>query len=274
MLSVNTNYGAMVALQNLTQTQADLATTQNRISTGLKVSGPADNGAVWSVAQGLRATVQAFSSVTDSLNRTISVVDTGVAAGTAVSNTLITMKQMAVSASDTSISQASRNSYNAQFTALRDSITKTLANAVFDGSNLVDGTNATIQSLANANGGSFITATGQNLSLGGAIVTVAAAGTVSTAAKASTMIATINTSFAALSLGLAQMGTDQTKLNNYRTFISKLSDALKNGIGNLVNADLAAESANLTALQTKQQLGVQALSIANQGPSILLSLFR
>ena len=88
MLSVNTNYGAMIALQNLNQTGSELAGVQNRINTGLKIAGPKDNGAVWAIAQSMRMDVQALNAVTQSLNRTASVADTAVAAGTSISDLL------------------------------------------------------------------------------------------------------------------------------------------------------------------------------------------
>ena len=274
MSSVNTNYGAMVALQNLNATNKALAETQNRVNTGLRVSGPKDNGAVFAIAQKLRGDVQSMNAINNSLNRAVSVVDTGIAAGQAVSDLLKEMKEKALAAKDSTISQTARDAYNADFKALRDQVTKTLTNAKFDGSNLVDGTNATIQAIAAANGTSYVTATGQNLSLGGSIVTVAAAGVVSTAALASTMVATIDTSIDNLNLALAKLGTDSKKIGIHKTFMSKLANELENGIGNLVDADLAVESARLQSLQTKQQLGIQALSIANQAPTVLLSLFR
>ncbi len=274
-ISVNTNYGAMIALQNLNATTKQLEVTQQRINTGLKVAGPKDNGAIFAIAQGMRADVQGFNSVTNSLNRAISVVDTGIAAGTAVSDLLKEMKEKALSAKDGAIDANARAAYNAEFTALRDQITKTLSNASFDGSNLVNtGGAANVQALGNSDGTSFVTATGRVLSLGGSIVTVAATNTISTTAKASTMIATIETSLNALNLALAQLGTDSKKLSIHKDFVAKLSDELSNGIGNLVDADVATESARLQSLQTKQQLGVQALSIANQAPTVLLSLFR
>ena len=274
MLSINTNYGAMVALQNLNQTSSELQQVQNRINTGMKVSGPKDNGAIYAIAQGMRADVQAFNSVNNSLNRAMSVVDTGVAAGQTVSDLLKDMKEKALSAKDSAIDANAREAYNAEFVALRDQIAKTLKAASFNGSNVVDGTNSDIQALANADGSSFITATGRDLSLSGSIVSVATTATISTAAKASTLLATIDTSITKLNLALAQLGTDSKKLGVHKTFVTKLSDELKNGISNLVDADLATESARLQGLQTKQQLGIQALSIANQAPTVLMSLFR
>lgn len=274
MISVNTNYGAMIALQNLNQTNSELNGVQNRINTGLKIAGPKDNGAVWAIAQSMRMDVMALNAVTQSLNRTLSVADTGVAAGTSISELLKEMKEKALAAKDPSIDANARAAYNADFTALRDQITKTLSNAAFDGSNLLNGSVANIQALANADGNSYITVLTRDLSLGGSIVTIASTSTISTAAKASTMITTIEASLNALNLALSQLGTDAKKVTMHKNFIAKLSDELQNGIGNLVDADLAKESARLQGLQTKQQLGIQALSIANAAPQVILNLFR
>ena len=274
MLSVNTNYGAFVALQNLNATNKALSETQNRISTGLKIAGPKDNGAVFAVAEGLRADVQSLGAVSNSLDRATSSVDTAIAAGQAVSDLLKDMKEKALAAKDSTIDANTRAAYNADFVALRDQITTILSNASFDGTNLLDGSTNQISALANAAGDSFITAAAKDLSLSGSIVSLASTATISTSTKASSAIATIESSIDALGLALAGLGTDAKKLAIHKGFISKLSDELKTGIGNLVDADLATESAKLQALQTKQQLGIQALSIANQAPTTLLALFR
>lgn len=273
MDSINTNYGASIAIQNLNKTNQQLAAVQSRVNTGLAISGPKDNGAVYNIAQGMRADVQAYAAVQRALDRTVSVVDTAIAAGTNVSDLLKEMKEKALAARDTTIDTTARTAYDTDFKALRDMVTKTLANAAFDGSNLVNSA-TNLAAIANADGNSFITVTARNLSLGGSIVTLAATASISTAALASTQLATIETSLNNLNLALSQLGTDAKKVNLHKSFVSKLVDELNNGIGNLVDADLARESANLQALQTKQQLGVQALSIANQSPQILLALFR
>jgi flagellin len=274
MLSVNTNYGAMVALQNLNKTNGDLNEVQNHINTGLKIAGPKDNGAVWAIAQSMRMDVQAYGAVTQSLNRALSVTDTAVAAGTTISDLLKDMKEKALAARDPSIDASAREAYNADFVALRDQITKTLQNSAFDGTNLLDGSTSQLLALANAAGDQFITVAARDLSLSGSIISLASTATISTATKASSAISTIETSLNALNLALAQLGTDSKKVGLHKTFVSKLSDELETGIGNLVDADLAKESARLQALQTKQQLGIQALSIANQSPQTILSLFR
>ncbi len=273
-ISVNTNYGAMIALQNLNVTNMKLEDTQNRINTGLRISGPKDNGAVWAIAQSMRMDIQALGAVTQSLNRAVSVTDTAVAAGTSISELLKDMKEKALAARDPSIDQNSRDVYNSEFVSLRDQIAKVLQNAAFDGSNLLDGSVQNVQSLANADGNTFLTVTAQNLSLSGTIVTLTSTATISTAAQASLMIQTIQSSLDALNLAMSKLGTDAKKIETHRDFIAKLTDELQNGVGNLVDADLAKESAMLQSLQVKQQLGIQALSIANQAPQVILSLFR
>ena len=274
MLSVNTNYGAMIALQNLNKTNSELDTTQNHINTGLKIAGPKDNGAIWAIAQNMRMDVQAYNAVTQSLNRTLSVVDTSIAAGTTISDLLKEMKEKALAARDPTIDANAREAYNADFVALRDQITKTIDNASFDGTNLLDGSTGQVLALANSEGNGFITVTTRDLSLSGSIVSLASTATISTATKASAAIATIESSLNAVNLALSQLGTDAKKVGLHKSFVTKLSDELKTGIGNLVDADLAKESARLQALQTKQQLGIQALSIANSAPQSILSLFR
>ncbi len=273
MLSVNTNSGAMTALQYLNQTQSALNKTQTAINTGYKVSSAKDDGAVYAIAQNMRGNVAGYSAVTDSLNRGMSTVDTAMSAGQSISDLLVQMKQKALSASDASLDTASRQAMNQDFVALRDQITTIVNNAVFNGFNLVDGSTTKITALASADGSRRITVNAQNMKLSGTIVTVKTTNTISTAAKASTMVSTIQSSLTNVNSALAKLSAGSKKYSIQLDFAQKLSDSLTTGIGNLVDADMAQQSALLTSLQTKQQLGVQALSIANQAPSIILSLF-
>ena len=276
MTSVNTNVGAMVALQNLNSTNSELMTVQNRINTGQKVSSAKDNGAVWAIAQNQRASSGALNAVKDSLQRGQSAVDVALSAGASVSDLLLQMKEKALAASDTTIDTATRTAYNDEFKSLRDQITKAVTNADFNGANLIKNGGTTIQALANADGTSKITVAAQDLSLGGtgALSTITATADISTQTIATAMIATVTTAIGAVSTALSKLGTGSKSLGSHLNFISKLQDTLDAGVGNLVDADLAKESAHLQALQTKQQLGIQALSIANQSSSSLLSLFR
>jgi len=274
MLTVNTNTGAMVALQYLTQTGAQLQATQNAINSGLKVASAKDDGATFAIAQDMRGDVAGYQSVTDSLNRGISSIDTALSAGQSISDLLIEMKQKALSASDQSLDTASREALNEDFTALRDQITTIINNAVFNGFNLVNGSTAQITALASSDGVRKITVSAENLSLGGSVVTIASTGTISTQTKASSMIATVEASLTNVNSALARLSSGEKKFSIQSTFVQNLSDTLTTGIGNLVDADMATESATLQSLQVKQQLGVQALAIANSSPQIILSLFK
>jgi flagellin len=277
MVSVNTNIGAQIALQNLTATQAQLNTTQQRITTGLAVSSPKDNGGLFAIAQNLRADVGSLTAVKQSLDRASSAVDVAISAGQTVSDLLVEMKQKAIGAADASLDAASRSALNEDFKSLRDQIQTVVDNAAFNGVNLLDGTgtNGTnLQAIADAKQSSHITVNVENLSYGGGTLTISSTQQIDTQANASTTAASIDTSLSNVNKALARLGTGSKKLSLHETFVGKLSDTLNAGIGNLVDADLASESAKLQSLQVKQQLGVQALSIANQAPQILLSLFR
>jgi len=274
MLSVNTNMGAMAALQSLNQTQNELTTTQSHINSGLKVATAKDNGAVYAIAQNMRGNVAGYAAVSDSLNRGVSTVDVAISAGQSISDLLNELKGKALAAADSSLDTASRSALNADFTALRDQITTIVQNASFNGTNLVDGTTANFQALASADGTKKITAAGQTLKLSGTIVTMKSTSTISTQSKASTMVSTVNASIQNVNAALAKLASGSKKFSIQATFVSKLVDTLNAGIGNLVDADMAVESAKLQSLQVKQQLGIQALSIANSAPSITLSLFR
>lgn len=274
MASVNTNYGAMVALQQLNNTNSQLETTQTRINTGMKVASAKDNGAIFAIAQGMRSDVAGFGVVKESIDRTSSTVDVAIAAGEAVGDLLIDMKEKALGAADGSLTTSQRAAFNEDFKALRDQIGTIVSNAEFNGVNLINNSTAGVEALADADGGSTITVADENLSLGGSVVTLAATASLDTVTNASAAVGTIETSLDNLNQALARLGTASKALGIHGDFVQKLSDVTEKGIGNLVDADLAKESAKLQALQTKQQLGVQALSIANSSAGIALSFFR
>jgi flagellin len=276
MNSVNTNVGAMIALQNLNSTNAELSTTQSRINTGLKVASAKDNGSIWAIAQNQRATSGSLNAVRDSLQRAQSTVDVALSAGETVSDLLLTMKEKALAASDVTLDTASRSALNDEFMSLRDQITKAVTNAEFNGANMLKNGGTPMSALANADGTLKMTVQAQDLSLGGAgaLNAITGTATINTATSANTMIGTVTTAIGLVSSALSKLGTGSKSITSHLTFVNKLQDTLDAGIGNLVDADLAKESARLQSLQTKQQLGVQALSIANQGASSLMSLFR
>ena len=269
--SINTNYGAALALQNLNTTQAQLGVVQSRISTGLKIASAKDNAAIFAIANNQRAQVSGLDAVQSSLLRGQSVVDVAQAAGSQITDLLQQMKAKALASSDTSISTASRTALNNDYTALRDQITKVANSESVDGINLIKTGATNLLSLSDTTG-TKITVQAQSLSIIG--VGLTATSNINTQALGSTNAVLLDTVIQNVSTKLGNLGVGSASLQRQATFAGKLQDALTAAIGNLVDADLAKESANLQALQTKQQIGVQALSIANQSSNVLLSLFR
>jgi flagellin len=272
--SINNNGSAMLALANLSNTQTSLQQTQNIISTGKKINTAKDNGAIWSIAQTMSGKVTALDSVKDSLNRAQSTIDVAMSAGQQVSDLLTQMKAKALAASDTSLDTTSRTALNEDFKSLRDQIGKVVANADFNGINMVKSGGTTVYALANESGSSKLTVASQDLSLNSTNVTITATSSFATAAQASAYIGTLDSNLTSVNTALTKLGTGSNALASHLKFVGSLQDSLRTGISNLVDADMASESATLQALQTKQQLGIQALSIANQSTSSLLSLFR
>ena len=237
MASINTNVGALVAAQSLSATGRELSVTQNRVSTGLKVASAKDNGAIYAIATNQRANLGALDATINNLQRQQSVNDVGLAAGETIVAALTELKGLAAAIENNSGDTAA---YEADYDALVSEITTAIADASFDGTAALT-----------------ITAAGLALGTGAAATEAIVQGALDTALTE-----------------LQTLGTTSKSLERQVTFNSKLQDALETGIGNLVDADLAKESARLQALQTKQQLGVQALSIANSASQVLLGLFR
>jgi flagellin len=396
MLSVNSNYGASIALQSLNQTNKELNSVQNSISTGLKVSSARDNGAVYAIAEGQRARVSSVAAIKDGIDRASSTVDVALAAGKSVGEILQKLKAKAVAAQADDLTSDQRTALQTDFASLRQQI-DTIANAAqFNGANLAIGNtslnvlisdlggsvaataegvqtaaattplsgSALVNDLAGTSDGDIITfdltgtggstlsvgveltagmtidgfveavnaqaggklsasyddttgqitylindtafddlvvdaggaaelgdgvatatvssagsntfsVTGADFSLTGSILSSLASTDISTSTAAATTASNaIDTAITGLNNALATMGSQAAALDIQNEFLSKLSDTIEQGIGNLVDADLAKESARLQSLQIKQQLGAQALSIANQAPSLILSFFR
>jgi flagellin len=274
-LTINNNQAALIALQNLNATEASLQTTQNDVSTGLAVNNAKDNAAIWSIAQGQRADISALDAVTQSLNRATSIADVASTAGQSVSDLLTQLKAKVVAAVDSSLNTSSRTSLNNDFKSILHQISDVVSNASFDGANILNGSLPNgLQFLANAGGTSTLTLSSENLTIGGGVITFGATASIGTATQASLLLTQINLSLTNVDSALGSLGSQSNEITAHTTFIGKLQDVLQTGVGNLVDANMATESAKLQALQVQQQLGVQALSIANQSPNTILSLFK
>jgi flagellin len=282
--SVNTNVGAMAALQSLNETTKGMSQVQSRINTGLNVSSTKDDSASYTIAQGLRGDMGGLKAVSSSLSRAKSVTDVAISGAEQISDVVNQMKAKAYQSADSGIDTATRTALNNDFVALRDQITTIVNSSDFNGTNLLKssggGTVTALQSLKDSDTSSTtwdpdsLSVANQGLDLGGSVVTVAASGNISSQSDAQAMIDTLTTTQDNLKTSLSTLGAASRKIDAQSTFTGKLADTIEAGIGNLVDADLAKESARLQALQVKQQLGVQALSIANQAPQTITSLFR
>jgi len=276
MSSILTNNSAMVALQTLRGINSNLAKTQDEISTGKSIASAKDNAAVWAITKTMEADVDSFKSVGDSLALGQSTVGVARAASESVTDLLKEMKQLIISAQEENVD---RTKIQTDLTAMATEIGSIISAAQFNGLNLVNNSETAavnvLASLDRASDGTVTTAniaiTPQNLT---AVQTAVAAYDVSTAAGAATALAGIETQLQTSITAAANFGSVAKRIEIQSDFVKKLSDAMTSGIGALVDADMEEASARLQALQVQQQLATQSLSIANQVPQTLLSLFR
>ena len=270
VMSVNTNAGAMIALQSLNKTNSGLEQTQLRITTGLKVGGPKDDAATFAIAQNMRGDIAGMSAVKTNLALGQSIVNVAIDAGKAIADLLTEMKAKAVQASQEGLDTDSYTALNEEFTSLRSQIQSIVQTADFNGKNLIDSGSSNLNLLSTVDG-STITVTKQSIDATTLAIHTAA---LSSATVAATALTAISQAIIDVSNALASLGSSAKRIDIQADFTGKLQDILKQGVGNLVDADLAQESASLQALQIKQQLGVQALAIANAGPQSILALFQ
>jgi len=268
-MSVNTNVGAMLALQNLNKSNKMLETTQLHITTGLKVNGPKDDAATYAIAQRMRGDIAGMGAVKTALSNGEATVNVAITAGKAVADMLTEMKAKVVQANQAGLDTASRTALNNDFTSLRDQLETIVQTAEFNGKNLIT-TGASALTVLSTVDGSTISVSAQVMN---ATALGIEADILTSASGAATALTTIDAAINSVTASLASLGSSSKRIDVQSEFTVQLVDILKEGVGNLVDADLAEESAALQSLQIKQQLGVQALSIANSGPQSILALF-
>jgi len=267
MNSVNTNRQAIFALQSLNLTNSDLGSVQKRVSTGFRVADARDDGGAFAVASAVRSDIAGVTAVNEQLGGIKGVLQTTFAALTQVTDTMKQARQVLTRLADGAISTEQRDQYNAQYQSLATQIEDFIADANYNGTSLLGGTD--IESIRNEAGDNFtiVAETAADLQITNAAYATAA---LANAELIGGFVDVEN----AVSAALNKFGTSMQYVENQITYNSKKNDALTDGLGALVDADLAKESAQLQSLQTRQQLGIQTLSLANQGPQVLLSLFR
>ena len=299
--SVNTNVSAQVALASLNSTNSQLQATQKRISTGYRVADAADDGGAYAVAQRVRGDVGALTSVNEQLGNAKGLVSTSQTALTKISESLVKAQGILVKIGDASIAQDQRDQYVASYKSLVSQVANYVDNSKYNGQSLLGavaggaaasssktvinsetGTTSTINAqdvsglantLATLIGSTFARSTA-GADTFGTITAGADQSSASTALSATTGATAFVTAQKSLASQLNLVGSDSNLLDSTISFNSSKIDSLNAGLGALIDTDLAKESAKLQALQIKQQLGTQALSLANQAPQALLSLFK
>jgi len=274
MSSILTNNSAMVALQTLKSVNSNLAKTQDMISTGKEVSGAKDNAAIFAISKVMESDVSGFKAVSDSLALGESTVAVALAGAEQITNLLNEMKKTVVAATGENMDHAK---LTADVTEMTAQITSIIGASQFNGSNLLNtagGDIDVLSSIDRAADGSVATAAITVESVDFEADLDLSDIDVSDAAAATTSIALLEAHIQTAVDGAAALGASAKRIEGQGEFVGKVMDAMKSGIGALVDADMEETSARLQALQVQQQLATQSLSIANQAPQAILSLFR
>jgi flagellin len=272
--SLNTNSSSNSAINSFGSAQSAVHSAQKRIATGKKVADPYDNGAAFSVAEGLRSDTAALGAANERLAVGKGMIDVAVKASQFISSSMSDVKATLVKLSDSSLSASDRANYQAQYNSQVKDIGAFVKDAKYNGVNLLE-QGAQNQKIASNGSGGSVTVQAQDLE--SSVANVLSGANVSTAAGAAALLQPGGTfSQAEDSLGSAMnsLSTNARSVNNTIKGNSSIMDATDAGLGEIVDADLAKEAASISAAQAKQQLSGQALSIANQAPQSLLSLFQ
>ena len=275
MSSILTNTSAMVALQTIKGINSSLAKAQDEISTGKTVATAKDNASVWAISKVMESDVSGFKAISDSLNLGQSTVAVASAGAEQITNILKEMKTRVVAATGENVDYAK---LGAEVTEMTNQINSIVQASQFNGANLLNTAgNAGITVLSSIDRAADGSVTATSISIASVDFEAnldLSDIDVSDAGAAETSITAIEAHIQTAINGAAALGASAKRVELQADFVSKLTDAMTAGIGTMVDADMEEASARLQALQVQQQLGIQSLSIANQGPQNLLSLFR
>ena len=273
--SVITNAGAQVALASFNKTAEALTVTQKRISTGYRVADGKDDGAAFAVAERVRGEIAANTSANEQLGGAKGLIDVTSASLQNVANTLQKLQTVTVKLADGTISGEQRTQYQNQAKELTNNIKSFIKDATYNGTNVLDDPGTLANQVVRNGKGETYSFSGYK-AITGIFNEVSAANTWSRAdaSNALTKSGKISTAITNTLSQLNNFGSYSNFIDSQINYNKSKMDAQQAGIGALVDADLAKESATLQSLQIRQQLGTQALSIANQAPQTLLRLFR
>ena len=302
MASILTNTSAMAALSTLRSISSSMEDTQNRISTGMRVGSASDNAAYWSIATTMRSDNAALSSVTDALGMGAAKVDTAYSGMEAAIDVVTEIKAKIVAATEEGVDAAK---VQEEIDQLQDQLLSIAESASFNGENWIAGeagTKTVVTGFVRASDGTVSVKTSDytltdaadgtllfaddgsgGLDTGtGILGTAGTNGNTVYGLDISSMDVTalgnalsdVEDALTAMTSAASSLGSMSTRIDLQSDFVAELSDSIEAGIGRLVDADMNEESTRLKALQTQQQLAIQALSIANSDSQNILSLFR
>jgi len=275
MASVNS------ALQHMSMLQSQTAAVQDRIATGLKVGSASDNGTVWAMAQVMRSDNESRASALTSIDLGTGVVETALAASEGISDLMVEMHSKLVAATDTTLDEPSWRSLMTDYIELGNQAVRLAENASFNDLNLLESGGEDLSVLIGARPDQTLTIAAEDLTDGGGIFDAGLAATLPQSDNSivvtqptSADVTAFESSMTDVNSAISRLGVGLRSLEIQKTLLVKQSDATSAGIGNLVDADLGRESARLQALQVREQLGLQALQIANQAPRVILNFFQ
>jgi flagellin len=270
--SVNTNIGAMTALQSLNRTNDALGVVQKRVSTGFRVADAKDDGGAFAVAQSVRGDVAGLTAANEQLGGLKGIIDVTLHGLNQVSTTMVELRTVLTRLADGTINTEQRDQYNQQYEQLRTQVERFIDDATYNGRTL-------LSTVAADGGGDIATIrneVGSVLTIAafdGAADFVVAAAPADDAAARTAITGDWTTVNSALNDALNRLGSDARYIDSQIGYNRDKLDAVEGGLGALIDADIAKEAARLQALQIRQQLGTQTLSITNQAPQALISLF-
>jgi flagellin len=284
MATIHTNVNALAAVQSVNSAARSMEAVQERISTGLKATGGKVQPAAFGIAQNQRAELGSLDTLITGLNRASSIADVALATGSAISDLLATMRSYAVAASDSSMTTVSRNIVNRDFIELRDQVQTLIANAQFDGVGLLGGPPGTSVTFLDSTDGSrtialpnldfTLPATPGPIASPPAAMYVGSGSTILTALDAKDMNARITATLDFVNVELTRLSAAAKRVESQAIYFSKIKDGVTSGIGNIVDADLAKESAMLEAIKVRKELSMTSVSISSQSTQALLNLLR
>ena len=272
---INNSTGVLGALKYLQSSTSDLSRAEGRISSGLKVNSARDNVTAYHSAEIMKAQGGSLNAVTLSLSRAESISDTAIGAAEQISKLLIEMKETVVAAQGEDLSPQQRQAYMARFAQQKMQIETFVHNASFDDSNILNGSKpAGVSFIADSEATVTLTLSGRNFLPGLGIVTLDQHDDLHTPESAAETMRSLDQSIKNVGEELTDMVSERKRIEAQKGFVLRLADALANGVGRMVDADLGLESALIQALQVKQELSAQSVSIVNNAPQTLLALFR